>query len=550
MFRRTSPTDWESGGVGPGAVVCLLVVAVAGCSLIDFEKSPYVIRDLEVVYSQQEDITFFVWRLREDAVLDRVEFELYRGGEYRRIDLDETPYPASPYECGDERICFQYQVRGRYDAPAAARPMRSRHVEQGTFAGPSSGLQNVEETFGADPVAVDQNEVIAPRRFDWFESEGVPLKREFAWQFVPHREDTCREGGDDWATFEGRVEVDYGWVEESQCFAMRPVMEGGEAPRVATLLPPSAETYVDEQTYEPEKLEPPIVYGVVFDLSIASETRCQQVKGSLLSNLRTEIQARGEHREIGVYTPRARTGESLDGCDQEPNRRLPISQIRQDAVRVAQNVSPPDVRVMLIYANNIEIEPQDQIEGQLQTWMQGLGPGIDLALFNWAIASNTIVRTANWNYTTGWRPVEDDTLVGDIRSVAENYLPFATMDHEDDREISVEPIEEVESPEAFKICQSTPVPIEGLGVESGSAPYGNEDGYVPWPETGKPFYRVSLPPQYLVAKSEYLERSVEVVVEVCDRYCDHRFLSQGGELYDNWRETPGSRPLRVCQWRD
>ncbi len=532
-----------------GLVAALVVLG--GCSFIEFESGPYVVRDLEVVYSEQEQTTFFVWRLRDDAVLERVDFELYRDGDYEPIDLQQTRFPAEPYGCGDGRICFQYQVSGEYELPDGPSPIRSRHASEGTFAGPEVTKRRVEETFDIEPVAVERNEAVAPRRFDWFAEEDVPLRRGFEWRFVPADGDECGQGDGSWQGLSAPTGVDYAWVERSVCFAVRPEAARGEVVRVAEPLSPSAETYAERQTYTPDRIDAPIAYGIVLDLSVPNEQRCEQVQQTLLDRLRSAVEGRGESQELGVYRPRSGSdGEPLDGCNQQPGRQLPLAEMSTDASRVAAELSPPEVRVLWIYANNINLEPRDQIRDQLDRWKGGFGEGSDVALFNWAIAANAILATGGWDYTTGWRPVEDETLAGDIRSFADNYLPFATMDHEAETEVAIEPVEGADDPEAFKVCRASPFPVAEIGVRSGEGGYDAESPHVPWPEQGEPYYRVEIPPQHLVPRSQYVVREVELVVEVCERFCDHRFRSEDGEIYENWKQTPGSRPLEVCRWSD
>ena len=79
-----------------------------------FEKSPYAVRGLDVVYSEQEDLTFISWRLRDDADPNRVSFELNQGGQWLPLDLTRAPFPAEPFECDGDYLCFQYQLSGRY----------------------------------------------------------------------------------------------------------------------------------------------------------------------------------------------------------------------------------------------------------------------------------------------------------------------------------------------------------------------------------------------------------------------------------------------------
>lgn len=551
-WMPAGPLSRRTGALWVGVAAILVAGGVTACSFIQFEDGPYVIRDLRVVYSQQEDVTFLSWKLRRDAKRSLVDFELYRDGAYRPIDLSAAPFPADPWECGDNRICFQYQVPGDYEVPGDRSPLRSRHVDEGTFAGPEPEVRDVETTFDIEPIALGRNEQIDPELEDWFDENGVPLQRDWEWQFVPREGDACGSTeSPDWSSMGETVSVDYGWVDRTVCFASRPDRHDAPGTEVKDPLPPSAETEFGRQTYRPEAIDAPIVYGILLDLVVASEARCKDIKETLLPTIQNAVEGRGDSRNLGVFTPRSReTGESLNGCNQEPGRRYPVADMIQEATETKQKLDPTRVRVLWIYVNNVPLQPDEQTVTQVRQLTSTLPEENDLPVYNWAIGSNAVLSAGPWDHRTGWRPVEDDTFVGDIQAFAEDRLPFKTMDHEDDREIPIEPPDAADDPKAFKICQSTPVPVSKIGVESGRPEYSPEDPHAPWPETGRPFFQITLQPQILVPKLDYREVQIDLVVEVCERFCDNPFRTRGGAVYDNWKETPGERPMEVCQWRE
>ena len=532
--------------------VGFVALAVGACSFVRFEKGPYVVRDLHVVYSAQEDMTFFSWQVRQDADLGRASFELYRGGSFETIDLSKAPFPAEPYDCRGDRICLQYQVPGHYTVPADTSPVRSRHVDEGVYAGPAPDIQDVETTIGIDPVALGDNEKIDPKLDDWFAQNGVPMRRQWQWQFVRAGGTApCEEtSAGDWAVMEDIVAVAQGWYDPPRCFAARPDRRDGAGRTVKARIPASAETRFTRQTYVPDRVKTPIVYGILVDMEIPSEQRCKQVRERLVDKVQSEIAGRGMVRNLGVFTPiSAQTGKPLDGCNQESRRSYPLEGMVRRAKEAANTLSPPKVRILWVYINNIDLTPESQIANALRELTGPLATDNDLNFFNWAIGSNTILQSGNWDERTGWRPIENDTFRADIESFAKNHLPFVTMGHESDRELAIGLPKGVSDPVAFKICQSTPVPVRSIGLESGRPIYGINDPHVPWPETGRPYYQVSLSPQDRVAKQAYVKRRVDIVVEVCERFCDHPFQTRGGSVYDNWKKTPGPRAMEVCQWR-
>lgn len=555
----------------------LLAVALvaSGCSNISFERGPYAIRALEVVYSVQEDVTFLSWRLRGDAKLDRVDFELWTAGDYLPIVLAEAPFPAEPYECGPH-WCFQYQVDGRYELPRDSSPLRSVHVDEGVFMGPGERFRTVETTFDFDPIALGHNEEIEPNRFDWFAENGVQLRRSYEWQFTKWLGPGCVEPAEvEWNPMTEPVSVAHEWTDlavadSGICFVMRPDRADASGAYLARYLAPSAETSWESQKYVPPKVEAPIVWGLVLDLEVPNETRCRQVKSQLIDAVERAINARGDSQKLGIYTPLdPDSGDELGGCDQAAVRDYPLEQMLRDAQTARAENQPQDLRVLWIFANNIELPPPQRVLDQLE--LLGLAIllseandadaipdeglpfdpedeeliGMGTRGFTWAIGSNVFMEMFPWNLTTPWRPVEDQTLLADIKSAARQTLPFATMLHTPETEVEIElPASADTRPLHFKVCDATPLPIQEIGVEPGNPAYLPTEP-APWPEFDdySPFYRVAMEEQLLVPAAAYSRRSQEVVVEVCTAFCTGGFRTRGGDEHFDWLQTS------ACQWQ-
>lgn len=555
------------------AVSCAIL---ASCANIRFEYGPYAIRDLEVVYSSQEDVTFLSWRLRHDAKLDLVEFELLVDGDYVEVDLAASPFAAEPWACGED-WCFQYQLLGEYVPEADQSPLRSVHRDEGIFMGPAPRVRRIQRSFDTDPIALGHNDAIDPRRFDWFERNEVPLRRAWQWQFS-HREGACLDPVPDaWLPAADPIAVDRAWTgvggEFGLCFHLRPVRADGDAVWATDMLVPSAETAFETQRYVPARVNAPVVWGMLLDLEIPDPTRCTQVKGVLIDLFEAQIGARGDGQKLGIYTPTdAETGEALTGCDQATTRDYPLEQMLRDAQTARQALEPDSTRVLWVFVNNIELPPSERIQRQLELFGLallygeaadgGVIPGVfgedlpavpeedeDLvalgtAAFTWALGSNVFMNLFPWDRATPWRPVEDETLHADIRAGARATLPFATMRHEPSTEIEITSPRQVRlRPEYFRICDATPFAVTALGIEPGQAIYP-PNGAVPWPEFDdyNPYYLVDIPPQILVPRTEYARRNEQVVVEVCTAFCGGPFRNRGGQDHDSW--MLGSR----CQW--
>jgi hypothetical protein len=181
----------------------------------------------------------------------------------------------------------------------------------------------------------------------------------------------------------------------------------------------------------------------------------------------------------------------------------------------------------------------------------GLGefgvPEIGGPSFAWGIGSNTILNLLAWHQKTPWRNIEDATFGADVRSAVQRTVPFVTMLHEPSTRVAIAPLAGVDA-RAFKLCRTTPFAYDVIGLDDQPGGYTSASFAVPWPAGASPYYTVSLPPQVLVPNAAYQRQRVDAVVELCERYCDHPFRSNGGEDYPSWERGFGPTPMEECQW--
>ncbi|MCG8416682.1 MAG: hypothetical protein MJE77_01910 [Proteobacteria bacterium] len=535
-----------------GFVAALLGYGSA-CSYIQFEKGPYVIRDSFVVYSAQEDVTFFAWQLRGDARNSAVSFELWQDGEYVAIDLQETAFAAAPYKCESSRWCYQYQVPGRHEIPQTVAPIRSVHDHEGVYRGPAALSFDTGETFSIRPIGLERNTAIDATRTDWFAENKVPMQRDFEWQITDFTAGDCSAvAPESWQTLGQRIELDHTWTQDDdgKCLAVRPRHRDSHGTIIYRRFLPSAETAWESQSYAPGREDSPNVYGILLDLEIPNAERCDQVKQWLSSNLDSELGKRGEVDFLGVYTRvSATTGQPLSGCEQAPFADYPVVQMVRDSLAVQTRYAPQPVRILWVYVNNIDAPPSDRIQTQIQQLLAAPDQEDGLNTYSWAIGSNSVLALAPWDATTGWRALSDRTFLADIRSFAQRTLPFVTMDHRADTEVSIS-APEGRNPRFFKVCHATPWPIDAVGISPGSPPeYDRSSPHAPWPTGNLPFYTISPPEQFLLPAAEYVPRRVEIVLEVCERFCDNRFRDLQGNDHESWKNPTGSSAMEACQWQ-
>jgi hypothetical protein len=197
--------------------------------------------------------------------------------------------------------------------------------------------------------------------------------------------------------------------------------------------------------------------------------------------------------------------------------------------------------VIWVYVNNVELPPSERLINQLFELEMRLAEQRNIHLYYWTIGSNLIMNIAPWNWTTGWRPVEDETFIADLESFAVYNMPFRTMLHDSRTEVPIRPLEQAQNPSEFKICQST-VTFDRLRTAD-TLHFGPWDRVFPWPASDRVLYQISLSPQERVPFREYRRQVNSVVVEACERFCANPFRNRAGLDFDNWRESFGR-----CQW--
>jgi len=439
--------------------------------------------------------------------------------------------------------------------------VRSRHEELGTFLGPTPAFFEAISTFRADPFPLGANDEIDPGIWNWFDENEIPMRRAFEWRFVGRGDQRCNEPGEDqWALLESSfARVDPVWTSEDVCFAVRP--QRREGPSEVKPIIAAAVTTWHRYRYVPPRERQPIYYQVLLDLEIPTQGRCTRVKNEVLNAIERAIDARGTPVRLGVYTPLDRdTGEPLGGCAQQRRQLYPVADILRDADDAARDASPERIKVVWIYVNNLDLPPPAESASQLADLAVVEEGERSYELLTWAIASTAILSgfrageiPFSWDLATGWRPVEDETFVNEIRATARREMPFFTMRHDDDTLVEVLAPEGTD-PQFFKVCGSTPISLTSVGVWSSGFPI--EFGYPQAPaqrwgeDGGPPFFKIQLEPQILVTADEYTPVEIDVIVEVCENFCNNPFRTRGGVVFQNWREPAPGLHQEVCQWSE
>ena len=545
-----------------------LLSALISCSFVEFEPSPYTPRKVEAVYSIQEDLTFLSWRVRDSADLDLVRFEYWdpRLEDWVKMKLSQAPYPSAPFECGKQDVCLQFQIEGQLTWPEPAPvdappPVRSLHEDGGIF-GPIEFRQRVVEvTFGVEPIAIDNNIRFDPRRFDWFADERVPLKRSYEWRLLnsraglgerdalEHTLPRCQRGSllSDWERLSDATTLPEGWVDQASCLNARPKsdLQDFSPAEVIAPLPPSASLAHRGLRYQAPTLTPPAYLVTLTDLRVRSDYRCRQLKGELISSLKTGFKRfpAMTRVEIGDYQPVTPVGaEALSGCDQDRDRRYPVIQMLDEIKSAVNPIAPEPISLVIGYFNNSEDALPEHLAVELDTLFGELEQLEHVKAFGVAVTGD-VYPPGPWRHYIPWRATEVLSFEEQLDTLTKQIFPLRTMEFISGETAIPLPAPPVDaSPLSFKLCDLSPSSFMWIETSASPEPYTNRDGVYEWGNSGDPALYVELPHQDRVQDRDYYEQRVSVDYEVCTRFCDYPFRALSRVDYISWAQ------VTACQW--
>ena len=525
------------------------ILLFGGCSFVEFEPSPYAPRDVDVIYSQQEDLTFLFWKIKSSADLDLVRFEWWNPEEeeWQTINLNQTRFPATPYECKNEKFwCFQYQFQGQVQWDREV--IRSLHEEGGVFGLLDLRQRVIDLTFDHDPIALNLNVQFDPNRFDWFAENGLTLKREYEWRLHPSSVlepqlltlDSCLlDSSQTWRSLKEPF-FPQEWEEKVWCLNLRPISNQGTTVEVLKPMPPSARLISARQSYSPPVLYPPVLFATLTDMYVKSNSRCNQYKQEIVVPFRRLFRQQtpnvSEH-DLGDFFPlEGDTLEELSGCKQEFRRQYPLSTLGNALQTKINELSPQDVVVYLVYVNNLVSSLDPELQNQLTLLVSPLVNRPSVRLYSAAVGS---IPQLNPDLQIGWRSLSDDSFADEIESRLEEDLPFMTTDFVvGQTAIDLVAPNSKFNPQYFKVCQlntqgNALASLLRVNIDEQLDFFPPQTEY-PWGEQTDPALFLDLPTQDRVEAYTYQKTRVQIQYEVCTRFCDLPFRRRGNIDERSW----------------
>lgn len=514
-------------------------MALAGCGPVQFVRSPYSIRDLNVTYSVQEDVTLFSWRLGANVDPASVQFESWSQGEWRRVRFEEAPFPAGAYGCGQD-TCFRLTIPGRFAIPESGLVLRSIHAQHGTQHAAPVSLDEREVTLSFAPHLLATNERLDLGVDDFLSVPNTPLRRSFRWSVTPSAESCVPSGGAwDGKTAAGKEQVPFGAAptdEGAWCVTISPDARGIEAVSLAASVLAHPQLAYRTHRYVPEKQTAPLVYQLILDLEIPNENRCRSTLDLLEQGFAKAFRDRSSAANAppAVKLPTVNLSSVPGGCRQEAMRRLPVADVAEAAkayVRTAVQESE-GTRLLFIYANNLAFPLPPLLTADFDALKTSVLEEPRAGVFLSAWAFPVVLMSADWQEPVNWIPPTDRLFGDTVKAFADSNLPFLTMLHHEDTTVAfVDPALEARDG-LLKLCSSTPrIRMVDSPLTTGGFLYGVGPGH-------DVRYQVDFPEQWLVRNAAYEKHEAKVSYEVCTRWCSHPFRTPLGVWVPSWEKNP------------
>jgi len=336
------------------------------------------------------------------------------------------------------------------------------------------------------------------------------------------------------------------------CIGLRPVPNDGGAAalaqnRVATL--PEVTTL--QIGYTPPIEESPVIYQIVFDLSIPVASHCT---GAIPKIEQAVRQAMSMANVPIVQLPTINLAIDPNGTDgtatcTQQNSRTLNADAMADAVKQAVAQFPEqNQQFHFFYFNNVNFPLPPTLTDSLQRLFAALGtspPGQDLRTISWLFNPGLAASTGpTWSTVQSWQSADDPGLPMALSSYAQQNLPYQSQIQ--DPSVPIPFFSDDEKKKygggSMKICNHTS-PQPPLVVDMANAQPVAGGPYT-WPidAADPPGFLINLATEVDQPVSEFVPASVTMHVQVCTRYCsDHPYVSTAGTGVTSWA------PSALCE---
>jgi hypothetical protein len=535
------------------------VPLVSGCGPVAFVPSPFTPQKVELIYSAQEDITIVRWRISSDDPADaELRFELLDDAGYQAIDFSQSVYPGGETACGDGNgACFQYVVRGQYTTSTVwDRPVRAVHSTFGVLPGGLPTKKTVANTVTFVSFFHTGNDVVYVNIADAVGSDATyGFPRTFNQSMWPTQGLCVSDSPPDGVQFSPLDPTKNGFLPPSPltddgiyCVGLRPIpSDGGAAALVQNRVATLPEVTTLSVTYEPPIELSPVIYQIVFDLSIPVPDHCTSAIPTIETLIRQAMNSAGvpvvQLPTINLAVdPNGTDGSAT--CTQQNSRTLDADTMAEAVKETAAQFPQQNQQFHFFYFNNVNFPLPPTLTDSLQRLFDDLStppPGQDLTTFSWMFNPGLAASTGpKWTMNQTWQSADDPDLKMALDSYAQTNLPYQSQIQ--DPSVPIPFLSSSQVTEyaggSIKMCNYSspqpPLPVDMTNARwLGAGPSWMIDAGDP------PGFLVNLATEVNQPAFSFVAASILMSVQVCTRYCaDHPYVSTASSGVTSWATSP------------
>lgn len=298
------------------------------------------------------------------------------------------------------------------------------------------------------------------------------------------------------------------------CLEVRPDRPRGAPPAFRRSVGPTAQIETFDQDYAPPVEVAPLVWMLISDLHLPSETACARNESRLERAVADAAQAIAaqEDASLGVYALSPLRLADADGrpCQQATDRRLDVDDLIQRIDDEVDAVVGPEarVRVLLVYANNLDIEPSQALVEDFDALVRRaeLRERRPFGLISVSPPRGALGPALA---TVELAAATEPAFAASMRAALSTVWPFRTTVHRDDTRVPLVDADRREQYVLYRVVSSAPE-VQPIGTPVADVLAPDADG---------PAYRVALPPAVLQPAARFLRPRVTVRWEGCLADC-------------------------------